>query len=203
MDNTGGAIINERMRVLLLGKHTGSTRFEHSVLPGRLGGAAASSGQSRSGGGSPWTEQGGFGDGAAFSGHMGSGGGSPGSSTSSTCLGAGLAAATGQLRSGGGSPGLQGVADSTGVAGGGDESSWSRAGDWGALHTRANSLSITLTATVVALGATSQVTRQEDSTTLRVTWLQAGVVALLAGSSVRATVVATLYGARRFGGAAS
>ena len=131
MDNTGGAIINERMRVLLLGKHTGSTRFEHSVLPGRWGGAAASSGQSRSGGGSPGTEQGGFGDGAAFSGHMGSGGGSPGSSTSSTCLGAGLAAATGQLRSGGGSPGLQGVADSTGVAGGGDESSWSRAGDWG------------------------------------------------------------------------
>ena len=92
MDNTGGAIINERMRVLLLGKHTGSTRFEHSVLPGRWGGAAASSGQSRSGGGSPGTEQGGFGDGAAFSGHMGSGGGSPGSSTSSTCLGAGLAA---------------------------------------------------------------------------------------------------------------
>ena len=80
MDNTGGAIINERMRVLLLGKHTGSTRFEHSVLPGRWGGAAASSGQSRSGGGSP---------------------------------------------------GLQGVADSTGVAGGGDESSWSRAGDGG------------------------------------------------------------------------
>ena len=67
MDNTGGAITNERMRVLLLGKHTGSTRFEHSVLPGRLGGAAASSGQSRSGGGSPGTEQGGFGDGAAFS----------------------------------------------------------------------------------------------------------------------------------------
>ena len=52
MDNTGGAIINERMRVLLLGKHTGSTRFDHSVLPGRWGGAAASSGQSRSGGGS-------------------------------------------------------------------------------------------------------------------------------------------------------
>ena len=70
-----------------------------------------------------------------------------------------------------------------------------------ALRTRANALSITLRATVVALGATSRVTRQEDSTTLRVTWLQVGVVALLAGSSVRATVVATLYGARRSGGA--
>ena len=53
----------------------------------------------------------------------------------------------------------------------------------------------------MALGATSQVARQEDSTTLRVTWLQASVVALMARSSVRATVVATMYEARRSGGA--